>query len=111
MNLLRSQTLRALRDYLKDRNISYRYCFSVANSTKVSFLIYSFISSQFGALSALMALGPEVLEECLLPQMEQYLNILSDKLLRVEGRRMGLEMERKKTVSDVRHPCSDPLIV
>ena len=60
VNQLRSQTHRALREYLKDEKISY--------------------SSHYGALCALIALGPAVLDECLLPQMDQYLNNTKEKV-------------------------------
>ncbi|CAB4061591.1 TAF6 [Lepeophtheirus salmonis] len=59
VNLLRSQTLRALREYLKDTKLSY--------------------SSQYGALSALIALGPEVLEDTLVPLMNNYYLSLESK--------------------------------
>jgi hypothetical protein len=39
-----------------------------------------FFSSHYGALSALIALGPAVLDECLLPQMDQYLNNSKEKV-------------------------------
>ena len=61
VNQLRSQTHRALREYLRDGKTSY--------------------SSHFGAMSALVALGPAVLDECLLPQMDQYLTSTKDKVL------------------------------
>ena len=60
VNQLRSQTHRALREYLKDNKISY--------------------SSHYGALSAMIALGPEVLEECLIPQMEEYVKATKEKM-------------------------------
>ena len=60
VNQLRSQTHRALRNYLKDTTISY--------------------SSHFGALSAMIALGPDVLEDCLLPQLESYIEDTKEKM-------------------------------
>ena len=37
------------------------------------------IVSQYGALTALIALGPQVLESCVWPQMDKYLNSLESK--------------------------------
>ena len=37
------------------------------------------IVSQYGALTALIALGPQVLESCVWPQMDKYLNTLESK--------------------------------
>ena len=37
------------------------------------------IVSQYGALTALIALGPQVLESCVWPQMDKYLNSLEAK--------------------------------
>ena len=69
VNQLRSQTHRALREYLKDGNISY--------------------SSHFGALSAMIALGPDVLEDCLLPQMEVYIQNTKEKIQKAEEEQLA----------------------
>ena len=53
VNQLRTQTLKALREYVSDGKFSH--------------------ASHFGALKAMIALGPDVIEECLLPQLDQYL--------------------------------------
>lgn len=80
VNQLRSQTHRALREYLKDSKISY--------------------SSHFGALAAMIALGPAVLNECLLPQMGQYLMSTVEKMQSLEVLPSGgaVENEMKKKV-------------
>jgi len=63
INQLRSQTLRALREYI-----------SPARQGTVSY------HSQYGALSAMVALGAPVLEECLLPHLQHYLVSLSSQM-------------------------------
>jgi len=63
INQLRSQTLRALREYI-----------SPSRPGTVSY------HSHYGALSAMVALGAPVLEECLLPHMEQYLMTLANQM-------------------------------
>ncbi len=60
VNQLKLQTLKALREYLNDPKRS--------------------VTCQFGALYALLVLGPEVLKECVLPQMDRYLTSLGSKL-------------------------------
>ena len=69
VNQLRSQTHRALRDYLKEDKISY--------------------SSHFGALSAMIALGPDVLEDCLLPQLEKYIQRTREKMQKAEEEQLA----------------------
>ena len=69
VNQLRSQTHRALREYLKDTKISY--------------------SSHYGALSAMIALGPEVLEDCLIPQMEEYVKATKEKMKTTEDEQLA----------------------
>ena len=69
VNQLRSQTHRALREYLKDTKISY--------------------SSHYGALSAMIALGPEVLEDCLIPQMEEYIKTTKEKITITEEEQLA----------------------
>lgn len=56
VNQLRQQTHKALRDILTDSK--------------------RLLGSHFGALSALIALGPKVLKDCVLPLMDRYLNSL-----------------------------------
>ena len=60
MNQLRSQTYKALASYLNDPKSS--------------------LASQFGALSAMSCLGPEVLRDCVLPHMDKYLMNLEAKM-------------------------------
>lgn len=60
VNQLRSQTYKALKEYLNDSKSS--------------------LASQYGALSALSCLGPEVLREFVLPYMDKYLTNLDIKM-------------------------------
>lgn len=60
VNQLKHQTHKALREYLNDPKSSW--------------------ASQFGTLTALCHLGPEVLIECVLPQMDRYLTSIEAKL-------------------------------
>lgn len=62
VNLLQSQTLKALTTYLSDATIS--------------------VTSQLGVLVAMTALGPRALKACLLPQLGAYLQRANDGLLR-----------------------------
>lgn len=60
VNQLKHQTHKALREYLNDPKSTW--------------------ASQFGILTALCHLGPEVLIECVLPQMDRYLTSIEAKL-------------------------------
>lgn len=60
VNQLRSQTHKALREYLNDPKSS--------------------LASQYGTLSAMICLGPEVIKECVLPQMDRYLTSIEAKI-------------------------------
>ena len=60
VNQLRLQTHKALMAHLNDPKRS--------------------IASQYGALSAIIALGPKVLETCVLPQMDRYLSSCETKM-------------------------------
>ena len=60
VNQLRLQTYKALREYLNDPKSS--------------------AASQYGALMALIHLGPEVLTECVLPQLDRYVTSIEVKM-------------------------------
>ena len=65
VNQLRSQTHKALREYLNDSKSS--------------------LSSQYGTLSAMVCLGPDVLKDCVLPQMDRYLTSIETKIQEVSS--------------------------
>jgi len=82
VNQLRYQTHRALADCLRDTSLAYPF-------------------SQLGALSAITALGPEVLDEYLLPMLHAFADALEEKTIlhaeegvRREGRRRVLNRLR-----------------
>ena len=67
VNQLKLQTHKVLREYLNDPKSSW--------------------ASQFGALTAFCHLGPAVLIECLLPQMDRYLTSIEAKLSQSASRK------------------------
>ena len=61
-------------------------------------------SSHYGALSAMIALGPHVLDECLVPQLETYIVRVTEQMQQARNAANAAAVVRRTTELKVSRP-------